>query len=127
MAGGSGAGRGKGVWGRGEARERKGGAWKRVSRGEDFCSWRRTGTDSGREQRGLESWWGEMSERGEAQQEVAVGDFQHHSPPFPQVQAFLALTLHFPGESDPHPKDLENVDPSPSPPHPQPLMYVSIP
>lgn len=55
MAGGRGVGRGKGVWGREEARESKGGAWKRVSRGEDFCNWKRTGMDSGREQRGLES------------------------------------------------------------------------
>lgn len=45
-------GRGKGGQGREGARESKVGAWKRVS---DFCSWKRTGMDSGREQRGLES------------------------------------------------------------------------
>lgn len=33
MAEGSGVGRGKGVWGREEARESKGGAWKWLSRG----------------------------------------------------------------------------------------------
>lgn len=47
-AGGGGAGRGKGVWGREEAGESKGGAWERLSRGK---GWK----DSGRGQRGLES------------------------------------------------------------------------
>lgn len=128
-AGGIGVGRGKGFWDGEETREGKGGGHgSGCQEGGNFCMWMRTGMDSGREQRSLGSWWGERSDRREVQLEVAVGDFKDTSLPLPQADVFSAPTPHSPGELDPHPKDPQDADLSPSlPPLPQLLMCLSIP